>query len=320
MPHTGAKGSPWKYLFQFSDRFCHCHHVSLLQEDKMGYSNKINCYIDALRHFLLAEADSLNMEGSEKECDAEAGGMLTFLVGMNSCIGHMPMQLGNPGFYNFFERFLPAFHIGFDSERRSRIKDYAQLPSYDIYIVTEKPSDNINRVYIKPDNDDFIQRVRKLWNLQKILNKYEQSDGIISITFSADKTIRKELEKLVEELLSQSTVYYRDMCVHTGDTSDKNIEALDRLLMKAIKTLYPDNLTLNEFSEAMVKVIQACNSSQKRIALSDKDYFTDYFSTYPYCWSKQMIMMIFLNAQAEEILIPEKEDEDEEEEDDDEWG
>ena len=90
---------------------------------------------------------------------AEAGGMLTFLVGMNSCIGHMPMQLGNPGFYNFFERFLPAFHIGFDSERRSRIKDYAQLPSYDIYIVTEKPSDNINRIYIKPDNDNWDIRI-----------------------------------------------------------------------------------------------------------------------------------------------------------------
>ena len=67
--------------------------------------------------------------------------------------------------------------------------------------------------------------------------------------------------------------------------------------------------------EAMVEVIRLCDSERMRIMLSDRQYFRDFFSASPYCWSSLLIMNVQASAQMEEILLPEEDTEYDDEED-----
>ena len=220
-----------------------------------------------------------------------------------------------PGFAGFMKRFTPTFHMGLPVARMEERQFKFSEPTFDVYIVEEEPRRDIYRIFLIPDNKDFFERVEKLVRLRKTFEKYEDSSGDFSISFSAEKKVCAEAEKLVHELLTESTVYFTGNSVRTADVSEKNIAALDKLLMTAVKTLCPKNMGFENMDEAMVEVIRLCDSERMRIMLSDRQYFRDFFSASPYCWSSLLIMNVQASAQMEEILLPEEDTEYDDEED-----
>ena len=289
----------------------------------MDYSNRISQHILALRHYLMAEAEIGKPFNSERERNSEIEELLNYpLFGLCMC-GFVPKEIQEeyPGFAGLMKRIKPSFHIGLPIARMEKGFSSHSGPTVGIYIVEEKPRKDIYRIFIIPDSSDFLERAEKLARLRKTLEKYENADDCFSISFSAERKINAEAEKLVHELLTESTVYFPGSSIHTSDMSEKNVAALDRLLTTAVKTIYPKNVGYGDVDEAMVEVIRLCGSERMRIMLSDQQYFTSFFSAPPYCWSSEMIMLVQGYAQHEDILLPEEEpecDDDEEEEDEDE--
>ena len=286
----------------------------------MGYSNKISQHIEALRHYLMAEAESGKPFNSEREKNSEIEGILNYPLYRFSKLGFVSQEIQEkyPGFAGFMKRFTPIFHIGLPLARMEEEYPRQSEPTFDIYIVNEEPRKDIYRIFLIPDNKDFFERVEKLARLRKTFEKYEDTSGDFSISFSAEKKVCAEAEKLVHELLTESTVYFTGNSVRTADVSEKNIATLDKLLMTAVKTLCPKNMGFENMDEAMVEVIRLCDSERMRIMLSDRQYFNDFFSAYPYRWSFQLMLHVHDEAEAEEILLPEDEPECDEEEEDDE--
>ena len=285
----------------------------------MGYSNRISQHMAALRHYLMAEAETGKPFNSERERNAEIESILDWRVRMLCVHGFMRQEISEeyPGFAGFLSRFAPSFHIGFDSGRTERGSYGGLKPSFDIYIVKEEQRKDIYRIFLIPDNKDFLERIERLARLRKTFEKYEDSKDGLAINFSAEEKVSIESEKLVKELLTESTIHFNGSSVRTSDTSEKNVLALDKLLMNAIKTIYPKNLGRDESDEAMVEIIRLCDSERKRAMLSERSYFEDFFSSPPYCWSRDMIMLTHSLAQHEEILLPDEDYESDEEDEDD---
>ena len=283
----------------------------------MGYSNKISQHIEALRHYLMAEAEIGKPFNSEREKNSEIEGILNYPLFRFSKLGFVSQEIQEkyPGFAGFMKRFTPTFHMGLPVARMEERQFKFSEPTFDVYIVEEEPRRDIYRIFLIPDNKDFFERVEKLVRLRKTFEKYEDSSGDFSISFSAEKKVCAEAEKLVHELLTESTVYFTGNSVRTADVSEKNIAALDKLLMTAVKTLCPKNMGFENMDEAMVEVIRLCDSERMRIMLSDRQYFRDFFSASPYCWSSLLIMNVQASAQMEEILLPEEDTEYDDEED-----
>ena len=299
----------------------------------MGYSNKISLHIEALRHYLMAEAENGKPFNSEREKNFEIERILNYPLFRFSKFGFVSQEIQEkyPGFAGFMKRFTPTFHMGLPVARMEERQFKFSEPTFDVYIVEEEPRRDIYRIFLIPDNKDFFERVEKLARLRKTFEKYEDSSGDFSISFSAEKKVCAEAEKLVHELLTESTVYFTGNSVRTADVSEKNITALDKLLMTAVKTLCPKNMGFDlmtavktlcpknmgfeNMDEAMVEVIRLCDSERMRIMLSDRQYFRDFFSASPYCWSSLLIMNVQASAQMEEILLPEEDTEYDDEED-----
>ena len=287
----------------------------------MGYSNKISQLIASLRHYMMAEAEMGKPFNSDREKNAEIEGILNCPLFRFCMPGFVSEEISEkyPGFAGFLKRFRLSFHIGLPVRRMEERAFGSSNPAFDIYIVGEEPRKNIYRIFLIPDNKDFLERAEKLARLKKTFEKYEETSDGFSISFSADGKISAEAEKLVHEILTESTVYFTGTSVRTSDTSEKNIAALDKLLMTAIKTIYPKNMTRQDIDEAMVEVIRLCDSERMRIMLSDSKYFDNFFSSHPYCWASDMITIVEGRAKMEGILLPEEEPEYDEDEDDEEY-
>lgn len=266
----------------------------------MDYSERIRTNIDALRHYLLAQADDSNLFVSLKERNAGISELLSpgHRTAMFLEEGSIPV---NQSLSGFLKRFVPYFTIGFDSEQMDTAGLSCFKPPFQIAILSDPPADN--KLSILPEDRHFLEKAEHLARIACTFGKFESNDNGICIAFDASEYIAPKRNELLSELLQHSTVFFGGKSiVLTGN--DRSPE-LERLLMDAVMARYPKNVDPADINSAMVHVIHASDTERGRILLSDRGYFTELFSSWPYCWTRQLINAAWQAAINEEILLPE---------------
>lgn len=269
----------------------------------MDYSDKIQTHIDALRHYLLAQAEANDPFISPKDRNERITRDILMTSSMMRGMFIKDISGMNPGFSSFLSRFSPVFTL----DRNSEFMDEISMMSYfarpfQIMITTSDEKD-YHRLTITPDDKDFLNKSEKLARIVATFEKYESENNGIRVGLDASQYIHDEREILVRELFSRSVIQYKGDIVSTSDFSQPNVENVNRILMNAIYDSYPKNIAPDDLDGAMVHVIQACDNERRRMMISEYHDYEEFFKAYPYSWSDQLIRTSWETALKEEIIV-----------------
>ena len=268
----------------------------------MDYSDKIQIHIDALRHYLLAQAENNNPFISQKDRNERISRdiLMASLMVRGLYIDDIPGM--NPGFTTFLSRFSPVFTLDWNSEFMDEISVMSHFTRPFQIMISTSSDNNSHRLSITPDDKEFLNKADKLARVVATFEKYESEDNGIKVSFDAYQYIQDKRESLVGDLFSHSVIHYKGDSVHTSDSSHANIEKVNRILMSAIYNSYPKNIAPDDLDGAMVHVIQACDNERRKMMISEYYTYGEFFKAYPYGWSDQLIRKSWETSLKEEII------------------
>ena len=229
----------------------------------MDYSDKIQTHIDALRHYLLAQAETNDPFVSQKDRNERISrDILTVSSARRGMfVNEIPGM--NPGFASFLSRFSPVFTLDWNSEFMDEVSMMSR--------------------FARP--------------FQIMLNASDESDSRMLSIYIWDKR-----EGLVRDLLSRSVLHYKGDSAPTSDSSPANVEKVNRILMSAVYDSYPKNIAPDDLDGAMVHVIQACDNERRKMLISEYQDYEEFFKAYPYGWSDRLIRKSWETSLNEEII------------------
>ena len=246
----------------------------------MDYSDKIQTHVDALRHYLLAQAESNDPFISQKDRNEIISRDILTVSSARRGMFVKEIPGMNPGFSSFLSRFSPIFTPEWNSEFMDEISMLSHFARpFQIMITTYK-----------------------LARIAATFEKYESEDNGIRVTFDAYQYIQDKRANLVKELFSRSVIHYKGDSASTSDKSPSNVEKVDRILLAAIYDSYPKNIAPDDLDGAMVHVIQACDNERRKVMISEYTDFEEFFKAYPYGWSDHLIRRTWETALKEEII------------------
>ena len=269
----------------------------------MDYSERIKTHIAAAMHHILAEAESENPFATERERNQAMNDLLVRSLPINRIMALKAMT-EHSGVAGFLERFTPAFRFGFDSENEDNYLGI-YLPSFDMYVVTEETEAFNHRLSLLV-NKELIAKIKMIAVIRKTADKYCETFSGINVSLMPDDN--NQIQDCITELMTTSAILYKGQRANLSDKSEENRKKVDNLLRQAVYDKYPENVSPDDLDSAMVKIIHACDTERKRIMLSDDIYFDDFFSSRPYCWSRDLIRAAWNKALEEEILEKENEE------------
>lgn len=269
----------------------------------MDYSDKIQTHIDALRHYLLAQAESNDPFISPKDRNERISRDILMASSMmrGMYINDIPGM--NPGFAVFLARFSPVFTLDWNSEFMDEIAVLSHFARPFQIMVNTTDGNNSHRLSITPDDKEFLNKADKLARIVATFEKYESEDNGIRVTFDAYQYIQDKRESLVRDLFSRSVIHYKGDSALTSDSSPVNVEKVNRILMSAVYDSYPKNIAPDDLDGAMVHVIQACDNERRKVMISEYTDYEEFFKAYPYGWSDQLIRKSWETSLKEEIIM-----------------
>lgn len=268
----------------------------------MDYSDKIQTHVDALRHYLLAQAESNDPFISQRDRNERISRDILIASSMRRGMFVSDIPDMNPGFSSFISRFSPIFTLDWDSELMDEISVLSHFARpFQIMINTSAGNDN-HRLSITPDDKDFLEKADKLARILATFEKHESNDNGIRVTFDAYQYIQDKRESLVRDLFSRSVIHYKGDSAPTSDSSPANVEKVNQILMDAIYSSYPKNIAPDDLDGAMVHVIQACDNERRKMIISEYYAYEEFFKAYPYCWSDHLIRKTWEISLEEEII------------------
>ena len=268
----------------------------------MDYSDKIQTHIDALRHYLLAQAEANDPFISRKDRNERISRDILMASSMmrGMYIDDIPGM--NPGFAAFLSRFSPVFTLDWNSEFMDEISVLSHFARPFQIMINTSAENNSRRLSITPDDKEFLNKADKLARVVATFEKYESEDNGVRVTFDAYQYIQDKRESLVRDLFSRSVIYYKGDSAITSDSSPDNVEKVNRILLDAIYDSYPKNIAPDDLDGAMVHVIQACDNERRKVMISEYTDFEEFFKAYPYGWSDQLIRKSWETSLKEEII------------------
>ena len=270
----------------------------------MDYSDRIQTHIDALRHYLLAQAEANDPFISPKDRNERISRDILMASSMMRGMHVNDIPGMNPGFAPFLSRFSPVFTLDWNSEFMDEISVLSHFARpFQIMVSAVSDEKYCHKLSITPDDRDFLKKAEKLARVAATFEKYESEDNGISVNLDAIQYIRGKREILIRELFSRSVIRYKGDTASTSDFSQPNAENVKRILMNAIYDSYPKNISPDDLDGAMVHVIQACDSERRRMIISEYYDYEEFFRAYPYGWSDQLIRKTWDTALEEEIII-----------------
>ena len=268
----------------------------------MDYSDKIQTHIDALRHYLLAQAEANDPFISPRDRNERISRDILMASSMvrGMYIDDIPGM--NPGFAAFLSRFSPVFTLDWNSEFMDEISVLSHFARPFQIMINTSSECNSHRLSITPDDKEFLNKADKLARVVATFEKYESEDNGVRVTFDAYQYIQDKRESLVRDLFSRSVIHYRGDSTSTSDSSPDNVEKVNRILLDAIYDSYPKNIAPDDLDGAMVHVIQACDNERRKVMISEYTDFDEFFKAYPYGWSDQLIRKSWETSLKEEII------------------
>ena len=268
----------------------------------MDYSDKIQTHIDALRHYLLAQAEANDPFISPKDRNERISRDILMASSMVRGMHINDIPGMNPGFASFLSRFSPVFTLDWNSEFMDELSVLSHFARpFQIMINTSSECNN-HRLSITPDDKEFLNKADKLARVVATFEKYESEDNGVRVTFDAYQYIQDKRESLVRDLFSRSVIYYKGDSAITSDSSPDNVEKVNRILLDAIYDSYPKNIAPDDLDGAMVHVIQACDNERRKVMISEYTDFEEFFKAYPYGWPDQLIRKSWETSLKEEII------------------
>lgn len=268
----------------------------------MDYSDKIQTHVDALRHYLLAQAESNDPFISQKDRNEIISRDILTVSSARRGMFVKEIPGMNPGFSSFLSRFSPIFTPEWNSEFMDEISMLSHFARPFQIMITTSDEENHHRLSITPDDKDFLNKADKLARIAATFEKYKSEDNGIRVTFDAYQYIQDKRANLVKELFSRSVIHYKGDSASTSDKSPSNVEKVDRILLAAIYDSYPKNIAPDALDGAMVHVIQACDNERRKVMISEYTDFEEFFKAYPYGWSDHLIRRTWETALKEEII------------------
>lgn len=268
----------------------------------MDYSDKIQTHVDALRHYLLAQAESNDPFISQKDRNEIISRDILTVSSARRGMFVKEIPGMNPGVSSFLSRFSPIFTPEWNSEFMDEISMLSHFARPFQIMITTSDEENHHRLSITPDDKDFLNKADKLARIAATFEKYESEDNGIRVTFDAYQYIQDKRANLVKELFSRSVIHYKGDSASTSDKSPSNVEKVDRILLAAIYDSYPKNIAPDDLDGAMVHVIQACDNERRKVMISEYTDFEELFKAYPYGWSDHLIRRTWETALKEEII------------------
>lgn len=269
----------------------------------MDYSDKIQTHVDALRHYLLAQAEANDPFISPKDKNERISRDILTVSSARRGMSVKEIPGMNPGFASFLSRFSPVFTLDWNSEFMDEISMMSRFARpFQIMISTSDESGRC-RLSVTPEDKDFLDKADRLARIVATFEKFESEDNGIRVYFDACQYIWDKRESLVIDLLSRSVLHYKGDSVPTSDTSPANVEKVNRILMSAIYDSYPKNIAQDDLDGAMVHVIQACDNERRKVMISEYHDYEEFFKAYPYGWSDQLIRKSWETSLKEEIIM-----------------
>ena len=268
----------------------------------MDYSDKIQTHIDALRHYLLAQAEANDPFISQRDRNERISRDILMASSMVRGMYINDITGINPGFAAFLSRFSPVFTLDWNSEFMDEISVFSHFAKPFQIMINTSAENNDHRLSITPDDKEFLNKADKLVRIVATFEKYESEDNGIRVTFDAYQHIQDRKESLVRDLFSRSVIHYRGGSAPTSDASPANVEKVNRILLDAIYDSYPKNIAPDDLDGAMVHVIQACDNERRKVMISEYTDFEEFFKAYPYGWSDQLIRKSWETSLKEEII------------------
>ena len=268
----------------------------------MDYSDKIQTHIDALRHYLLAQAETNDPFVSQKDRNERISrDILTVSSARRGMfVNEIPGM--NPGFASFLSRFSPVFTLDWNSEFMDEVSMMSRFARpFQIMLNASDESDS-RMLSITPEDKNFLNKADKLARIVATFEKYESEDNGIRVYFDACQYIWDKREGLVRDLLSRSVLHYKGDSAPTSDSSPVNVEKVNRILMSAVYDSYPKNIAPDDLDGAMVHVIQACDNERRKMLISEYQDYEEFFKAYPYGWSDRLIRKSWETSLNEEII------------------
>lgn len=269
----------------------------------MDYSDRIQTHVDALRHYLLAQAEANDPFISQKDRNEIISRDILTVSSARRGMFVKEIPGMNPGFASFLSRFSPVFTLEWNSEFMDEISMLSHFARPFQIKITTSDEENHHRLSITPDDMDFLNKADKLARIAATFEKYESEDNGIRVTFDAYQYIQDNRANLVKELFSRSVIHYKGDSASTSDKSPSNVGKVDRILLAAIYDSYPKNIAPDDLDGAMVHVIQACDNERRKVMISEYTDFEEFFKAYPYGWSDHLIRRTWETALKEEIII-----------------
>ena len=268
----------------------------------MDYSDKIQIHIDALRHYLFAQAENNDPFISQKDRNERISRDILMVSSMmrGMYIDDIPGM--NPGFAAFLSRFSPVFTLDRNSEFMDELSVLSHFARPFQIMINTSAENNSRRLSITPDDKEFLNKADKLARVVATFEKYESEDNGVRVAFDAYQYIQDKRESLVRDLFSRSVIYYKGDSAITSDSSPDNVEKVNRILLDAIYDSYPKNIAPDDLDGAMVHVIQACDNERRKVMISEYTDFEEFFKAYPYGWSDQLIRKSWETSLKEEII------------------
>ena len=268
----------------------------------MDYSDKIQIHVDALRHYLLAQAETNDPFVSQKDRNERISRDILTVSSARRGMFVKEIPGMNPGFASFLSRFSPVFTIDWNSEFMDEVSMMSRF-ARPFQIMLNASDENDSRMLsIIPEDEDFLNKADKLARIVATFEKYESKDNGIRVYFDACQYIWDKREGLVRDLLSRSVLHYKGDSAPTSDSSPVNVEKVNRILMSAIYDSYPKNIAPADLDGAMVHVIQACDNERRKMLISEYQDYEEFFKAYPYGWSDQLIRKSWETSLKEEII------------------
>ena len=128
----------------------------------MDYSDKIQTHIDALRHYLLAQAETNDPFVSQKDRNERISrDILTVSSARRGMfVNEIPGM--NPGFASFLSRFSPVFTLDWNSEFMDEVSMMSRFARpFQIMLNASDESDS-RMLSIIPEDEDFLNKADKL--------------------------------------------------------------------------------------------------------------------------------------------------------------
>ena len=268
----------------------------------MDYSDKIQTHIDALKHYLLAQAEANNPFISPKDRNERISRDILRVSSMmrGMYIDEIPGM--NPGFTSFLSRFSPVFTLDWNSEFMDEVSVLSHFARPFQIMISTSNENNSYRLSISPDDKDFLNKADKLARIAATFEKYENESNGIRVNLDADQYIDDKKDAMVRELFSHSIIRYKGDSASTSDFSQSNVEKVNRILMNAIYNSYPKNVAKEDLDRAMIHVIQTCDNERRRMLISEYCAYENFFKAYPYGWADQLIRKTWETALKEEII------------------